>query len=64
MTHAQEAAAAAVEDIKLRVAQIGLVFRRQPARRVEADLVEQAAEIDEAADLGVTTAETGDSGHL
>jgi hypothetical protein len=30
---------------------------------VEAELVEQAAEIDEAADLGVGTAETGDVGH-
>ena len=46
------------------LAEIGDVVSGQRASRVEADLVEHAAEVDEAADFGVRTAQTRDSGHL
>ena len=64
VVHAEKAAAPAIQDIDLSVAEVGLVFRRQPARGMEPDLVEHAAEIDKTADLGVTTAETRDVWHI
>ena len=38
-------------------------LNRQGAGGVQADLVEHAAEVDHAADLGVGTAKTGNKGH-
>jgi hypothetical protein len=62
--HAKEAAASCVEPVGPTIAEIDLILGGKPARRVQADLVEHPAEIDEAADSGVRTAETGDVGHF
>jgi len=60
---AKKTAAAAIEDEELGVTEVGLVDCGQLPTGVEANLVEHAAEINEAADLGVATAETGNVGH-
>ena len=57
--HTQKAAAAAIGNIKLRVAEIRDVSRWKLPRGVESDLIQHAAEINEPPDLGVTTTKTG-----
>ena len=60
---AEEAAAASVEGVELGVAEIGDVVGGELAGGVEADLIEHAGEVDEAACLHVGAAEVGDVGH-
>src|ERR1019366_81356 len=62
-THPQKSTAARVEHARFAVAEIRDVVRRKFSSGVEPDFVEHAAEIDQAADFGVGTAETGDVGH-
>ena len=63
VTNAEEPTATAIENVKLRIAQIRLVIGGQPSRGVQSDLVEHAAEVDEPTDFRVTTAQTGYMGH-
>jgi hypothetical protein len=62
--HAQKPATTSVEDEELAVADIRLVFGGQLSGRVQSNLVQHAADVDQPADLGVTTAQTGDVWHV
>ena len=61
---AEEAAAPGVEHPGLGITEVGNILSRQPARGMQADFVEHAAEMDEAANFRVRTAETGNGWHM
>jgi len=61
--HAKETAAAAIERVELRVAEKRNVVGGKLRPGMQPDFVEHAAKVNEAADFGVATAETGDVRH-
>jgi hypothetical protein len=63
VANSQKAAAAGVEHARQTVTVVLDIFGGEFADGVQTDLVEHAAEVNEAADLGVGAAETGDVWH-
>jgi hypothetical protein len=65
MVHAEKGAAEIVEaTARQAVAEIGRIIGRELARGMQADFVEHTSDMDEPADFGVGTAETGNLGHF